>query len=242
MWLTVLVLALVATADPVRIGVSVVLSSRPTGSRWAVGPLVAFWLGGMAISVVLTIGVLFGLRDFALTTMHRVQLATATSTAGHLQIAIGAVALLVAATAAGLSPRQRARLAMPVAPPQPMRAPSTISRLSTRVHDALQARPLGVSFILGVAMLVDFRFLAALTAIVASGVAVGTQIGAAGMYTLVALSFIELPLVSQLAAPAKTDRVMAVVNQWAKARRQQVFAVVIGLLGAFLISRGLGHI
>lgn len=242
MWLTVLVLALVATADPVRIGVSVVLSSR----QRALGPLAAFWVGGMAVSAVMATGVLFGLHDFALATMHRVQQATATGAAGHVQIAMGFLALLIAGVAVGLAPRQRAPLGMPGAGPtllqvrQPNLVSSTVSRVSARAHHALQARPLGVAFALGVGMLVDFRFLAALTAILAAGVTTGAQIGAAGMYTLVALSFIELPLVSQLAAPARTDRVMSAVNQWAKDRRQQVFAAVIGLLGVFLMSRGIG--
>ena len=69
----------------------------------------------------------------------------------------------------------------------------------------------------------------------------GTQITAAGVYTLLALTFIEFPLVSQLAAPAKTGQIMSAVNRWAKARRQQVFAFVIALLGAFLMTRGIGH-
>jgi hypothetical protein len=239
MWCTVLVLALVATADPVRIGVSVLLASRPR----AAGPLVAFWLGGMAVSVALATGVLFGVRDSTVTVMRRVQAATATATAGHIQIGMGFVALLLAGVAVGLSPRQRARLGMPRVTQPGTRSllQSTVSRLSLRAQGALQARPLGVAFVLGFAMLVDFRFLAALAAILASGAALGTQISAAGVYTLVALTFVELPLVSQLVAPAKTDRVMAAVNQWAKARRQHVFAFVIALLGAFLMSRGIGH-
>ena len=42
MWCTVLLLALVATVDPVRLGTSVVLHSRPRPVRH----LVTFWLGG----------------------------------------------------------------------------------------------------------------------------------------------------------------------------------------------------
>lgn len=239
MWLTVLVLALVATADPLRIGVSVALSSR---SR-ALGPLAAFWLGGVAVSALMAAGVFFVLRDFVLTTMHRVQLATATPTAGHVQIAMGVVALLVAAAAVGLLPRRRIGPGGPEAHASQLqlRTSATLSRVSARAQDALQARPVGVAFALGVGMLVDFRFLAALTAILASGVTLGTQISAAGLYTLIALSFVELPLVSRLTAPAATDRVMSAVNNWATARRQQVFAFVIGLLGILLMTRGIGH-
>lgn len=230
MWCTVLVLALVATADPVRIAVSAALSARPR----AVGPLVAFWLGGVAISATMAVGVLFGLRDRTVAVVHRLQIATATSTAGHVQVAMGAVALLIAATAVGLASR-RSRLPMTAPRPTPF------ARWSSRARCALLARPVAVAFALGVGMLIDFRLLAALTAIVASGAAAGIQLGAAGLYTLVALAFVELPLIGRLAAPAKTDQVMSAVTRWAAARRQQLFGVVIALLGAFLLSRGLAY-
>lgn len=240
MWGTVLVLALVATADPVRIGISVLLSARPR----AVGQLIAFWLGGIAMCGVLTVGVLFGLRDFAIATMHRVELATASSAAGHIQVAMGVMAMLIAGLAVGLSPRQRTRLGMPGAHPSHLQglAPNAVSRFSARAQDAMQARPLRVAFLLGVAMLVDLRILVALTAILTSGVAVSTQISAATVYTLVALAFIEVPLVSQLAAPARTCQLMTVVHGWVKSRRQHVFALVIALLGAFLMTNGMGNI
>lgn len=239
MWGTVLVLALVATADPVRIGVSVLLSSRPR----AVGQLVAFWLGGIAMSVCLAAGVLFGLRDFVLGVLHRIELATASSTAGHIQIVMGALALLIAGLAVSLSTRQRARLGMHSTNTSHLqvRTSTAISRLSTRTQTALQAKPLGVAFILGFGMLADFRFLAALAAILASGVTVGAQIGAAGAYSLVALAFVELPLISQLAAPARTGHLVAAVSGWMKAHRQQAFAVVIALLGVFLMTSGMGN-
>ncbi|MCV6984043.1 GAP family protein [Mycobacterium shinjukuense] len=240
MWGTVLVLALVATADPVRIGISVLLSSRPR----AAGQLVAFWLGGIAISVVLAVGVLFGLRDYALAAMHRVQSAAAGSTAGHIQIAMGVLALLIAGLAAGVLPRHRARLGVTGGTTSALRVltSTAVARLSLRAREALQARPLRVAFILGIGMLVDFRFLAALTAIVGSGAAVGSQITAAGVYTLVALAFVEVPLASRLAAPGKADQIMSTVQGWVKARRQQLCAVIIALLGVLLMTSGMGHI
>ncbi|WP_197717811.1 GAP family protein [Mycobacterium basiliense] len=240
MWGTVLVLALVATADPVRIGVGVLISSRPHAAT----QLVAFWLGGITTSVALAVGVLFGLREFALSAMHRWEIATASSTAGHVQIAMGVLALLIAAIAVGRAPHQRARLGISdvAGSHWQVQTSTAISRLSARAELALQARPLRVAFLLGVGMLVDFRFLAALTAIVASGSTVSTQISAAGIYTVIALSFVELPLASQLAAPTRTSQIMSVVHGWVKARRQQFFAVIIALLGVFLMTSGIGHV
>ena len=51
----------------------------------------------------------------------------------------------------------------------------------------------------------NFRHLAALTAILASGAAAETQATASAVYSVVALGFVEIPLVSELVAPAQTD-------------------------------------
>ncbi|AXN45661.1 hypothetical protein DSM43518_03351 [Mycobacterium marinum] len=240
MWCTVLVLALVATADPVRLGISVLLSSRPR----PLGQLIAFWLGGITTCVTLALGVLFGLREFTLETMQRVQHATASSAAGHIQIAMGVLALLIAGLAVGISPRQRAQFGVPGSNSSHWQVltSTTFARLSMRAQFALEARPLRMAFLLGAAMLIDFRFLAALTAILASGAAAGTQVSAAGIYTLIALAFIELPLASQLAAPASTGRIMSSLHSYVKARRQQLVGVVIAVLGVFLMTSGMGHI
>ncbi len=206
--------------------------------------LVAFWFGGLTISAVVALSVLFGLRDFAVGVMHRVQLATASSTAGDIQIALGVLVLLIAGLAAGLLPRQRSRMVMPDVDPFHVQVlgSSAFSKLSMRVHDAVQAGPLWVPFVLGVGLLMDFRYLAALTAIVASGVATATQVSAAALYTVVTLAFVEIPLATQLTAPAKTGEVMSQLHRWVRARRQQVFAAVIALLGVFLMTRGIGHV
>lgn len=247
MWGTVLMLALVATADPVRLGISVLLSARPRPVRH----LVACWLGGVTVSVGMALGVLFVLRDFALGVVHSVESATANSTAGHVQIAMGVMALMIAAFAVGLSPRLRTRVTSRVAPrvALPGANPSHLqvltstafSRLSTHASGALQANPLRTAFIVGVGLATDLRYLAALTTIVASGAAAGTQVTAAGLYSVVSLGFVEIPLISQLTAPAKTCQAVAAVHGWVKARRQQVFGFVIAMLGVVLMTNGMGY-
>src|SRR5580693_7315116 len=187
MWGTVLAIALVAAADPVRIGIAVLLFSR---SR-PVFHLVALWLGGMTV---------------------------------------------------GFPARQHARVAIPVDDPSCQAAPSAFSRLSTRALDALQAGPLWITFVVGVCLTTDFRYLAVLTAILASGAAVGTQVSAAAVYTVVGLAFVEIPLACQLAAPAGTGAVMSRVHDWVKARRRAVLGVIVALLGVFLMTTGVAHV
>jgi hypothetical protein len=239
MWGTVLAVALVATADPVRIGIAVLLCGRPRPMLH----LVALWLGGLAVGVVLGLGVLVGLHGLALQVMQRIELASASPTAGLIQIAIGVLALVLAASiVVGVSARQRTRVAVSGDDPSRQATPTAFSRLSTRALDALQAGPLWVSFVVGVVITTDFRYLAALTAILASGAALSTQLSAAAVYTVVALAFVEIPLACQLAAPARTRVVMSYIHDWVKARRRAVLGGIVGVLGVLLMTTGLGHI
>jgi len=239
MWGTVLALALVATLDPVRIGITVLLFSRTR----PVLHLLALWLGGMAVGVVLGLGVLFGLHDLAPGVTHQVELATTSSTAGHIQIAMGVLALVVAIPiAVGFSARRRTRVEMPGDDPSYQATPTAFSRLSTRALNALQAGPLWITFAVGVGISTDFRYLAALTAILASGAAASTQVSAAAVYTVVALAFAEIPLACHLAAPARTRAVMSHVHDWVKARRREVLGVILAVFGAFLMTTGMGHV
>jgi hypothetical protein len=239
MWGTVLALALVAGADPVRIGIAVLLFSRPR----PVLHLVALWLGGMAVGVALGLAVLFGLHDIALGVMHRVQLAAASSTVGQIQIAMGVLALMVAAAiATGFSVRRRTPTAIPADDPSFQAGPTAFSRLSTRALDTLQAGPPWITFLVGVGITTDFRYLGALTAILASGAALGTQISAAAVYTVVGLAFAEIPLAAQLAAPGRTRTAMSRVHDWVQARWRAVLGIIVALLGVFLMTSGMGHV
>jgi hypothetical protein len=239
MWGTVLALALLSTADPVRIGIAVLLFARPR----PVLHLAALWLGGVLVGAAVALAVLFGLHDLALGVMHRVALATAGRTAGHIQIAMGVLALVVAVLiAVGFSARQPVQAAIPGYELSCRATPTAFSRLSTRALDALRGGPPWIIFVVGLCITTDLRYLAALTAILASGAAMGTQVGAAAVYAVVALAFAEIPLASQLAAPAKNRAAMSRVHDWVKARRRAVLGVTVGVLGVFLMTSGMGHV
>jgi Sap, sulfolipid-1-addressing protein len=243
MWGAVLLLALVATADPVRIGIAILLFSRPR----PVLQLFAFWLGGTAISLVVGLGVLFGLRDFALVLMRDVASTAASSAGGHVRIAIGVLALMIAALLTiRFTAFQRARGSMPGDDPSALvlqpSMPRAFSRLSTRAQDVLHGEALWVAFVVGAGMSTDFKYLVVLASILASGVAVGTQVGAAVVYTLVALAFVEIPLIGHLAAPAKTHVVLLQAHNWVRARRRWVVAVIVAVAGVSLVATGMGSV
>jgi hypothetical protein len=243
-WGAVLVMALAAMVDPLRIGITVLIVSR---SR-PVLQLLAFWLGGLAMGLTVGLGVLFLLRDVAQKIIGDLESTTATSTVGLVQLAIGVLALLLAAMVAMRFPvRRRAPAATPdgeppaVAVPTPP-PPTTLSRLSTRAGDAMQGGRLWVAFVAGAWLATPLQYIAALTAILASGAPAGTQAVAVVGYHVVALAFAEIPLVGQLVAPEKTQAVILRVHDWVLPRRRRLVAVIIAVVGIFLVINGIGSL
>lgn len=242
-WGAVLVMALAAMADPLRIGITVLVVSRPR----PVLQLLAFWLGGLVMGFAVGLGVLFLLRDLALDFINDLESTTATSTVGLVQIAIGVLALLLAGMIALRFP---ARRRVPVSVPdveaqasalQPS-TPTASSRLSKRAGDAMQGGSLWVAFVAGAWLATPLQFVAALTAILASGASAGTQVVALVVYHVVALAFAEIPLLSQLVAPDKTQAVMLRVHDWVLPRRRQLIAVILAVVAIFLVVNGIGSV
>jgi len=85
MWSTVLLMAIVAGLQPVRIGVVAFMLSRPRPMRL----LVAYFVGGFVVSVTLGALVVFVSRDAGL--------GAGFSNAGGIEIVVGLIALLVGA-------------------------------------------------------------------------------------------------------------------------------------------------
>jgi hypothetical protein len=192
-------------------------------------------------------GVLFLLRDLALEFINDLESTTATSTVGLVQIAVGVLALLLAGMIALRFPAPRR--ASVQAPDVELQAaalqrstPTALSRLSKRAGDAMQGESLWVAFVAGAWLATPLQFVAALTAILASGASAGTQIVALVVYHVVALAFAEIPLVSQLVAPDKTQAVMLRVHDWVLPRRRQLIAVIIAVVAVFLVLNGIGSL
>ena len=82
----VLALSLLAAIDPVRIGITALLISRPRPML----NLVAFWVGGMAAGIVAAVGALLFLRDLTLSVETALVSAASSRSVAYLQFAIGA--------------------------------------------------------------------------------------------------------------------------------------------------------
>ena len=236
MWGAVVVLSVVVATDPVRIGITALLLTRPR----PVLNLFVFWLGGMTAGITVALVVLVFLRNLAFPVVRVAISAVDTPAVAHIQVAIGVLAVLIAARIWA-----RQRVPVPVigggtsGPSRQPNAVTAFSRLS--ILERLEEESLTVAFIAGVALATPpVEYLAVLITILASTATVSAQVGAALMFTLIAFTVVEVPLISYLARPAETLAAMRRLNDWINARRETLPAVVIGACGVLLVVTAMG--
>jgi Sap, sulfolipid-1-addressing protein len=267
MWGSVVVLALPIALDPVRLGVNLLLVSRPRPAQ----NLLVYWAGCVLASVLLLLVPILVLHFTPTFSSFVHDLAnpatTASSTVRQAQIVMGVLALSVAALlAARRWRRQRAPLPSGDTGTSTLLAdhdaPNPISRLLTRgdagqqpdgrfgsgarrllgrAQDAWESGALWVAFVIGFwagpnPSLVIF----ALTTILTSGAAIGMQIAVAAAFVVETLAVVEIVLVSNLVSPAKTQAFLRVLHDWVRARRRQVLAAMLALIGVALVAQGTG--
>lgn len=247
MWGTLLALALWIATDPTRLVIVAVLMSRLRPKH----NLLAYWLGGLAAGVVPGIsvfGLALALHDSLPLAMDNARSTVARFMGGYFQIAIGAVALLIAALVSARTParQQAGGLTYGGLPPgwgvQSIGS-TAVTRVRTRVGRALQGGNPWVAFGIGlVSTMPPIDYLLVLVIIVSSGAAFGTQIGAIVMFTLVVLVLVEIPLVSYLVMPAKTEAAVLQLQRLALAHRRRILIAVPAVAGVVLIAAGLGSI
>jgi hypothetical protein len=259
MWSSVLVLALLAGLSPVRLGLILLVISRPR----PVQNLLALWGGALTASVV---NLLIPLAVLQATPMFRsfVQDLGKGSSARHIQIGMGVLALSIAALMiVRFSVRQPANLSTPggnastlvpgsLTPPAisrlmvrakdaPTEGRPAIRRLLGRAHNAWENGSLWVAFVIGMGIGPAAEDVIVLLAIVvASGAAVGTQVGAAIAFVVGMLAIVEIILVSYLATPVKTQAGLRLLHDWARAHRRKILVVVFAVGGVSLVANGMG--
>jgi Sap, sulfolipid-1-addressing protein len=242
MWGPVLVFAFAAAQDPVRVGITACLISRPR----PMPNLFAYWLGLMVTGFGAALAALFLLHDLLLPVMRIVTSAATNPVVPLIQIVVGVLAILTAAMlAAPSSLRQLAHAPMAGGDGSTVafepQKPIVFSRLSWR--GLLEGRSLGMAFVAGLCTSTQIvEFWGAMMVILASGAAAGTQVSAALMFTLLAFAFVEIPLVSYLASPAKTQAVVMQLHDWLRAHRRPVFAVMLGAFGVLMVTKGVGGV
>jgi Sap, sulfolipid-1-addressing protein len=240
-WGMVLAIALIAALDPMRLGIAFVLISQ----RRPVRCLLAYWLGAMVSAIATAAVLLTVLRKLAPVLADHVAALTTSSAAGYIQIAVGLVALpLAVLVARGVFPRQRS-LEMAGAPTAPLGGPGTpsaVARLSSLAENGREDRAFWLAFAAGtVSATPPIEYLVVIVAILGSGAAIGIQFGAALIFIVVALAAIEIPLLSCLATPARSQALMLQLHDWVRARARPIFAVIFAVGGLLLVAAGLAN-
>jgi hypothetical protein len=82
------------------------------------------------------------------------------------------------------------------------------------------------------------EYLAALITILGSSATPGAQLSAAVMFTIVAFTVVEVPLISYLSAPVKTLQLLQRLNDWVGGHRHALVTLVVGVGGVALILTG----
>ena len=262
MWGSVVVLALPMALDPVRLGVNLLLISRPRPAQ----NLLVYWVGCVSASVVLILAPLLVLHYTPVCASFVHDLATS-SIVRQMQFGMCVLALSIAALMiVRLRRRRRAPLPRPAgdtsilvldsdtptaissllesAQDAPTEDRSAISRLLGRAHNAWEKNASWwVAFVIGLLMppAPDVTVFV-LAIIVASGASIGTQVSAAIVFVIEVLAVVEITLISYLAMPAKTEAVLRPLHDWSSAHRRQVLVALLTVAGVFLVANGMNSI
>jgi hypothetical protein len=267
MWSSVVVLALPIALDPVRLGVNLLLVSRPRPAQ----NLLVYWVGCVLASTLLLLVPILVLHFTPTFSSFVHDLAnpatTASSTVRRAEIVLGGLAVSVAVLlAVRLWARRRASSPVGAAatstPAAEDDTSNPISRLLTRrADDPDGASRSGLRRLLGraqdawdsgalwVALVIGFwagpnpsLVLFALTTILTSGAAIGMQIAVAVAFVVETLAIVEIVLVSNLITPARTQAFLRLLHDWVRARRQQVLVAMLSLIGLALVAQGTGRL
>ena len=238
MWSAILVLSLVVAMDPVRIGITALLISRPRPML----NLLAFWLGGMAAGITVAVVVLLYLRELSLSVMREVVSAFSSPIVAHIQVAAGVLAVLIAARfwahQRALVPVSSGEASVAV-----LQRNAAIGSGRLSIRGRLEGESLVVPFVAGIGLATPpVEYLAAIIVILASTATAAAQVGAALTFTVVAFTVVEIPLIGYLATPAKTLAVVQRLNDWISARRHAIPALAVGAFGVLLVVTGMGKV
>ncbi|HZU46620.1 MAG TPA: GAP family protein [Mycobacterium sp.] len=265
MWSSLLALTVLAALNPVRLGVTILVISRPR----PVKNLFAYWVGCLIPSVPYMLVPLMVLHITPMFKSFTHDLASPTTVVGstvrHIQIGMGALALTMAAL---MVVRFLARPREPLprsggntstvvqdsntptaisrllgrARDSPTEEASVIRRLVRRVHKAWEKGSLWLAFVIGIGFgpPAPEEVVYVLAIVVASGAGAATQVSAALVFVIGMLAAVEITLVSYLLTPAKTQAIVQRLHDWARAHRRKILVAMCIVAGVSLMANGIG--
>ncbi|MGV9801308.1 GAP family protein [Mycobacterium sp. NPDC003449] len=268
MWGSLLALALLTTINPVRLGLILLVLSRPRPMH----NLLAYWIGAMMVglfSLLLPLIVLHATpasASFAAKFAHPTTSPVAQRTAIGVGAALLLIALVLVVHALTRAPQHTARpsgqdldgttktstllLDSSVPPilrrllhpdPDVAEAGSPVRRMLSRARSAWREGSPWISFVIGIIFLppLDGVFFA-LGIVIASGASMGVQLVAMMAFVVAVLTVEEIILVSNLFAPERTQAILRRVHDWARVHQRKFVAAILTVVGLSLVARGMG--
>lgn len=258
MWGSVVGLGILAALNPVRLGLALLMISRPRP-----GPnLLAYWVGGLTVCVPELLAPLLLLNFTSVfgSAGHGSAAPTASSTLPHIQIGLGVLGLVIAALMAvrfsgrrRVAARASSASAEPPSPESPIAVPrfltragevsaddgSALRRLLHRAHRAWEKGSLWIAWLIGLASVPVDGVLFILAIIVASRAAIATQVSASVAFVLLMYSVVEMILVGYVAAPARTQALLRQLHDWVRAYHRQILVIVFTVVGVSQLAQGM---
>ena len=240
-----LLLAVATTVDPAQIGPVAYILSRRSPMRG----LAAYVIGALGVSLIAGSLIVFA---FGLTDVGK-----GSSVPPGVEIAAGALALVVAALAAsGLAGRLRDRVRSRHAGDRPAdeHAPAGdrgngladlpgFEKLPRRLKSLLRSESPWLAWLYGVAYgLPGAYYLAAIAAGLRAGGGTAERVAALLLFIVVAFAVAEIPLVSFAVAPEQTRACLDRLNAWASAHRRLVVTALASIVGVYLLVAGISRL
>ncbi|WP_029107462.1 GAP family protein [Mycobacterium sp. URHD0025] len=245
MWSTVLVMAVVAAVDPLRVGVVAFMLSRSRPLRL----LLPFFLFAFTANIAVGAAVVFVFKNTSDDGGR--------TTPPALEIGIGVVALAIAVLSATgvlerLVKQVRARRAVPATvgehgtdrdAPLTEDAVPALSKLPAGMQSALRGEAPWAAALLG--LINGFPtpyYVAAMAAALTSGAALAEQMAALVVFNVVGFLAALIPIISFWVAPDSTRAAVERIYAWMGTHHRLVVAVLAGAVGVFFVSMGVSHL
>jgi hypothetical protein len=201
----------------------------------------------MAVLVLMRDVALAGIKNLV-TAVGQLRSGTFIFEGARLQITVGLLALVGLAV---ILARAKAATRVVAAPPivgggntalmlEEQPPPGRMARLGARTHAMLDGDAVWPAFAVGlITSFPPYEGVVVLAFIMASGAAITTQFSAFILFTLLVLAVIEIPLVSYLVIPEKTEAVMLRIQHWLRTYRAQIAQVILGGTGVAFLMQGI---
>ncbi|KWX24827.1 hypothetical protein AFM11_09290 [Mycolicibacterium wolinskyi] len=265
MWGIVVLSSLMTAFNPVRVGIVLLMVSRPRPMR----NLFVYWIGCLIVGIPPVVGSLMVLNY----TAQSLTGSSSNPVMRHVQVGLGVLALAIALWVA-LRPLWQKRFGSSVKAKRNNRAtrlsrdvpadpgaetPVVVStlprtetagqggkdplfrRLLNRIRRIWEGDSLWVALLMGLGTgpPADGMFIV-ITTIFAAGVGLGTQFTAGIVYLLGTLLVIELILVCHVISPTRTQQMMQQLHDWTRAHFRPLIVGLFGMIGTFAVVTGLG--